>query len=63
MKKKYYVIFLTSDGKYYNHSIVSATSFFDACKLAKSFSRETNLTIMGVIEDKTVTDNFILPNF
>nr|DAW15121.1 MAG TPA: hypothetical protein [Microviridae sp.] len=62
MKKKYYVISLTSDGKCYNHSIVLATSFFDACKLAKSFSRATNLTIMGIIEDKTVADNFILPN-
>ena len=63
MKKKYYVIFLTSDGKYYNHSIVLATSFSDACRRAKSLSKEENLTIMGVIEDKTVTDNFILPDF
>lgn len=63
MKKKYFVILLSSDGKYYNHSIVSATSFADAYRHAKSFSRETNLTIMGIIEDKTITDNFILPNF
>nr|DAR43198.1 MAG TPA: hypothetical protein [Microviridae sp.] len=63
MKTKYFVIFLTSDGKYYNHSIVLATSFFDAYKRAKLLSKETNSTIMGVIEDKTVTDNFILPNF
>lgn len=63
MKKKYFVIFLSSDGKYYNHSITLATSFSDAYKRAKSFSRETNLTIMGIIEDKTMTDNFILPDF
>ena len=63
MKNKYFVIFLTSDGKCYNHSIVLATSFFDACKRAKSLSKETNVTIMGVIEDQTITDNFILPNF
>lgn len=63
MKKKYYVIFLSSDGKYYNHSMMLATSFSDAYKRAKSLSRDANLTIMGIIEDKTVTDNFILPDF
>ena len=63
MKKEYYVIFLTCDGKYYNHSITLATSFSDAYKRAKSFSRETNLTIIGIIEDKAITDNFILLNF
>lgn len=63
MKKKYFVIFLSADGKHYNHSIASATSFSDAYKHAKLLSREVNWTIMGIIEDKTVTDNFILPNF
>ena len=63
MKKKYFVIFLSADGEYYNHSITLATSFSDAYKRAKSLSREMNLTIMGIIEDKTKTDNFILPDF
>lgn len=63
MKTKYYVIFLSSDGKYYSHSMTMATSFFGAYKRAKALSREANLTIMGIIEDKTVTDNFIFPDF
>lgn len=63
MKKKYFVIFLSSDGKYYNHTFTLATSFSDACKRAKSLSREMNMTIMGIIEDQTKNDNFILPNF
>ena len=63
MKKKYFVIFLSADGKYYNHSITLAASFADAYRRAMSFSRETHLTIMGIIEDKTLTDNFTFPDF
>lgn len=42
----------------------SAVSFFfDACKSAKAFSKRAGVIILGVIEEKTLSQNFILSLF
>lgn len=59
MKRNYVVIYLSADGKYYNDYLVSSVSFSGACKSAKEFSKHAGVTIMGVIEEKTLSQNFI----
>lgn len=63
MKKTYFVIYLTADGKCYNHSTVSAVSFAQVYKDAKSFSKYAGLTLMAIIEKETLLDNFNLSDF
>ena len=63
MKRTYFVIYLTADGKCYDHSTVSAASFAQAYKDAKSFSKNAGLTLMAIIEKETLLDNFNLPDF
>lgn len=59
MKKNYVVIYLSADGKYYNDFLTSSVSFFDACKNAKKFAKYAGVTIVGVIEEKALSENFI----
>ena len=57
---KNYVVFCTSvDGSYRDSYAISAASFSDACKSAKAFSKQSGLSILGVIEKKTLFQNFI----
>lgn len=60
MKKDYSVFYLSVDGKHHIKVTVSAVSFFDACKSAKSFSKHAGMIIIGVIEENTLSQNFIL---
>jgi hypothetical protein len=55
MKKDYVVFYLSADGSYYDNFTVSAVSFSDACKSTKSFSKQSGLSIMGVVEEKTLS--------
>lgn len=59
MKKNYVVFYLSADGAYCDNFTVSAVSFSDACKSARSFSKQSGLSIMGVIEKKNLSRNFI----
>lgn len=61
MKKKYFVICLSADGKHYERFTTSAVSFSGACKTAKLFSKNSGMTIKGIIEEKTLSDSFNLP--
>lgn len=59
MYKNYVVFYLSADGAYYDNFTVSAVSFSGACKSAKAFSKQSGLSIMGVIEEKTLSQYFI----
>ena len=59
MSKNYVVFFISADGSYCDSFTVSATSFFYAYRSAKAFSKQSGLSIMGVVEEKTLSRNFI----
>ena len=63
MSKNYVVFFTSADGSYRDSYVISAVSFSDACKSAKAFSKQSGLSIMGVIEKKTLMKTIISKHF
>lgn len=57
MKKEYIIICAFVDGKHYMRFTSLSASFSDACKTAKLFSKHSGLTVVGVIEQKILSDN------
>lgn len=62
-KKHYFVFYLLADGKYSNSFTISAVSFSDACKNANSFSKQAGVTILGVVEERALSDSSYSSNF
>jgi hypothetical protein len=63
MEKEYLIIYLSVDGKYYNHVTITSKSFSAAYKEAASFVKKFGLNLVTVSEKQAFKDNCRILNY